>query len=230
MPRSARGSRAHRRPAPGVGSSGRRLGSARRRRADRLRRRRPRRPRARIASVVERGGRRSVTRSRWRVSRATSRRAASSTSTVAASPGLGVAHRVGQHRGQPGLAGQRQQPAGVAARLAGVPSGPPWQTTSTTSASRRQPAPPGVRAASRARSGRPAEQRPTDVGAGPSSTTSGQARRRRPGRSRARRAAPRLADRRRRAHRAGGCGDQPAQRRPAQPRRAAPPARPGRAR
>ena len=63
---------------------------------------------------VGRGGRRSVTRSRWRASRATSRRAASRTSTTAASCGSAWRTAAVRTRGSAVVAGEREQAGGVA--------------------------------------------------------------------------------------------------------------------
>ena len=109
-----------------------------------------------------------VTRSRWRGSSGTRRRAASRTSTVTASPGSACRTAAVSTAGSPASAARPSRRAAWP-RLAGVPSGPPWWTTSMTMLPRGSTS---IQACSRARarSGRRSSRaRPTSE-PGPSST------------------------------------------------------------
>ena len=112
----------------------------------------------------------SVTRSRWRESSTTSRRAASSRSTVRTCSGSAWRTAALSTAGMP-AASARPSRWAACERQPGVPSGPPWWTTSTASPSRGSSACQAARR-SRARSRRPASTaRPTSE-SGPSSTSS----------------------------------------------------------
>ena len=78
----------------------------------------------------------------------------------------GVTHRTGEDHDQPGLVGEGRAGPGAWRRQPGVPSGPPWRTTSIASASGgstcSQPA-----SAARARSGRRVSRGPADVAVRP---------------------------------------------------------------
>ena len=112
----------------------------------------------------------SVTRSRWRESSTTSRRAASSRSTVRTCSGSAWRTAAVSTAGRPAASARASRWA-ACERHPGVPSGPPWWTTSTASPSRGSRA-RQVASRSRARSRRPASTaRPTSE-SGPSSTSS----------------------------------------------------------
>ena len=84
-----------------------------------------------------------MTRSRWRASRATSRRAASRTSTMAASCGSVWRTAAVMTLGTPtSRASASMRPAWP--RLPGWCSGPPWHTTSTTTAPAREQRDPAL--------------------------------------------------------------------------------------
>ena len=113
----------------------------------------------------------SVTRSRWRESRTTRRRAASRTSTVRTCPGSACRTAAVRTAGTP-AASARASSREAWERQPGVPSGPPWRTTSTTRPSRGSRARQRSRR-SRARARWPARTaRPTSE-SGPSRTTQG---------------------------------------------------------
>ena len=109
-----------------------------------------------------------VTRSRWRGSSGTRRRAASRTSTVTASPGSACRTAAVSTAGSPASAASPSRRAAWP-RLAGVPSGPPWWTTSMTMLPRGSTS---IQACSRARarSGRRSSRARPTSDPGPSST------------------------------------------------------------
>ena len=107
----------------------------------------------------------SVTRSRWRESSTTSRRAASSRSTVRTCSGSTWRTAAVSTAGRPAASARASRRA-ACERHPGVPSGPPWWTTSTASPSRGSSGLPRARGGARARSRRPASTARPDVGVG----------------------------------------------------------------
>ncbi len=106
----------------------------------------------------------SVTRSRWRESSTTSRRAASSRSTVRTCSGSAWRTAAVSTAGRP-AASARPSRWAACERQPGVPSGPPWWTTSTASPSRGQQRLPGREEVAGPLAA-PGEHRPADVGVG----------------------------------------------------------------
>ena len=106
----------------------------------------------------------SVTRSRWRESSTTSRRAASSRSTVRTWSGSAWRTAAVSTAGRP-AASARPSRWAACERHPGVPSGPPWRTTSTASPSRGQQRLPGREEVAGPLAA-PGEHRPADVGVG----------------------------------------------------------------
>ena len=106
----------------------------------------------------------SVTRSRWRESSTTSRRAASSRSTVRTCSGSAWRTAAVSTAGMPAASARASRWA-ACERHPGVPSGPPWWTTSTASPSRGQQRLPGREEVAGPLAA-PGEHRPADVGVG----------------------------------------------------------------
>ena len=105
-----------------------------------------------------------MTRSRWRESSTTSRRAASSRSTVRTWSGSAWRTAAVSTAGRPAASARASRWA-ACERHPGVPSGPPWCTTSTASPSRGQQRLPGREEVAGPLAA-PGEHRPADVGVG----------------------------------------------------------------